>query len=362
MNYSVVSINFDYYPFGMLMVGRNGGSSYRYAFNGMEKDDDVNGVGNSYTTYFRQYDSRLGKWFSTDPLAASFASMSPYVAFNDNPIIFVDPRGDSPKKDSKGKIKRKQKKFERKAKRYLRNSGIEGEVQDHFDEIKSHFDKKYQDKNWYYVVTSVSKGNAISTSTVSILSDYYAYSNKLKTSVTKNHRLDVGGRSNIMDLRPVFKETMLSDDGSSIEVNRYPNFSDVGKKANSKVKINTVTMFIDVGLEENLRVTQHNTIVGDVNLFDGIASPGKQVEVSLFPALVFSFTLATTPSKGTLSSITNPDADIGTVSHRHNSVSTSYKISVSVTTTMIRGLTGVTTTGSSRREAIKDAKEIYNVK
>jgi hypothetical protein len=35
----------DYYPFGMQMVGRNGSTnSYRYGFNGMEKDDEVRGM------------------------------------------------------------------------------------------------------------------------------------------------------------------------------------------------------------------------------------------------------------------------------------------------------------------------------
>ena len=49
--------------------------------------------GNSYTTQFRQYDHRLGRWKSLDPLAGKFPSMSPFVAFNDNPIYFVDPLG-----------------------------------------------------------------------------------------------------------------------------------------------------------------------------------------------------------------------------------------------------------------------------
>ena len=75
------------------MVGRNGGESYRYGLNGMEQDDEVKGRGNSYSTYFRSYDSRLGKWLSTDPLSVKFPWQSPYAAFDNNPIFYSDPSG-----------------------------------------------------------------------------------------------------------------------------------------------------------------------------------------------------------------------------------------------------------------------------
>jgi RHS repeat-associated protein len=59
----------DYYPFGFAMDKRNFSSSdYRFGFNGMEKDDEMIGSGNSYTTYFRQYDPRLGRWKCMDPI------------------------------------------------------------------------------------------------------------------------------------------------------------------------------------------------------------------------------------------------------------------------------------------------------
>ncbi|MFT6150196.1 MAG: hypothetical protein ACJAUH_002894, partial [Saprospiraceae bacterium] len=39
----------DYYPFGSSMAGRKyNDDSYRYGFNGMEKDDEMKGNGNSY--------------------------------------------------------------------------------------------------------------------------------------------------------------------------------------------------------------------------------------------------------------------------------------------------------------------------
>ena len=69
------------------------GDDYRYAYNGMEQDNEVKGNGNSYTTEFRQYDPRLGRWLSLDPLMSMFPWMSPYVAFDDNPIYYTDPYG-----------------------------------------------------------------------------------------------------------------------------------------------------------------------------------------------------------------------------------------------------------------------------
>ena len=52
----------DYYPFGMLLPNRHGSTdSYRYGFNGMEKDDKVKGEGNSYDFGARMYDSRIGR-------------------------------------------------------------------------------------------------------------------------------------------------------------------------------------------------------------------------------------------------------------------------------------------------------------
>ena len=59
----------------------------------MEVDNEVKGNGNSYTTEFRQYDPRLGRWLSLDPLMAQFPSMSPYVAFDNNPVYYIDPYG-----------------------------------------------------------------------------------------------------------------------------------------------------------------------------------------------------------------------------------------------------------------------------
>ena len=68
---------------------------YRYGFNGMEGDSEFKGQGNSYTTEFRQYDARLGRWLLLDPLMDKFPWQSPYCAMDNNPICLVDPQGDA---------------------------------------------------------------------------------------------------------------------------------------------------------------------------------------------------------------------------------------------------------------------------
>src|SRR5690554_5663662 len=93
----VITMKADYYAFGMLMPNRfEGIDESRHLFNGMEHDMEVSGSGNSYTTQFRQYDSRLGRWKSLDPLMSMFPNMSSYVGFANNPIFFTDPYGLAP--------------------------------------------------------------------------------------------------------------------------------------------------------------------------------------------------------------------------------------------------------------------------
>jgi RHS repeat-associated protein len=88
----VVTAN-DYYPFGMQMPGRSfsSGSKYRYGFNGQEKSTEINE--SSYTAEFWQYDARLGRRWNVDPVTKTHES--PYACFSNNPIINVDPHGDS---------------------------------------------------------------------------------------------------------------------------------------------------------------------------------------------------------------------------------------------------------------------------
>jgi len=84
----------DYYPFGMQMPGRHGSSAdYRYGFNGMEKDDEVKGEGNSYDFGARLLDVRLGRWLSRDPMAGKYPHLSPYCFVANSPIQYIDPDG-----------------------------------------------------------------------------------------------------------------------------------------------------------------------------------------------------------------------------------------------------------------------------
>ena len=80
----------------MLVPNRHGSSdSYRYGFNGKEKDDEIKGEGNSYDFGARMLDPRIGRWFAVDPMEKEFPWQSPYSSVNNNPIIYNDPTGES---------------------------------------------------------------------------------------------------------------------------------------------------------------------------------------------------------------------------------------------------------------------------
>ena len=88
---------------------RSVASTYRFGFNGMELDNETKGIGSHYTTHFRQYDPRLGRWLGIDPKARILPSQSPYVSFDNNPVLKIDPKGDlagDPKKN-KEELKKK---------------------------------------------------------------------------------------------------------------------------------------------------------------------------------------------------------------------------------------------------------------
>ena len=79
----------DYMPFGMQMPNRNGSDnadSYRYGFQGQEKDDEVKGEGNSVNYKYRMHDPRIGRFFAVDPLAPKYPHYSPY-SFSGNKVI-----------------------------------------------------------------------------------------------------------------------------------------------------------------------------------------------------------------------------------------------------------------------------------
>ncbi|WP_143032150.1 hypothetical protein [Tenacibaculum sp. MAR_2009_124] len=82
----VIAYN-DYYPFGMFVPNRHGqADSYRYGFQGQEKDDEIKGEGNSINYKFRMHDPRVGRFFAVDPLFKDYAYNSPY-SFSENRVI-----------------------------------------------------------------------------------------------------------------------------------------------------------------------------------------------------------------------------------------------------------------------------------
>lgn len=91
----------DYAPFGMQLFGRTysvGSGKYRYGHNGQEKSLEIDANGNSMTAEFWQYDARLGRRWNVDPVFKEYES--PYAAFANNPIRYVDWDGldaDDPK-------------------------------------------------------------------------------------------------------------------------------------------------------------------------------------------------------------------------------------------------------------------------
>ena len=76
------------------MPNRHGSSnSYRYGFQGQEKDDELKGEGNSLNYTFRMHDPRVGRFFAVDPLTSKYPHYTPY-SFSGNKVIrFVELEG-----------------------------------------------------------------------------------------------------------------------------------------------------------------------------------------------------------------------------------------------------------------------------
>ena len=91
----------EYTPWGEVFVELKPGSSgYEtpYLFNGKELDDETG----LYYYGARYYDPKLSVWNSIDPLCEKYYSISPYAYCGNNPVIFIDPSGESPIYDTEG--------------------------------------------------------------------------------------------------------------------------------------------------------------------------------------------------------------------------------------------------------------------
>ena len=86
----------QYYPFGMLMPGRQyavGSYDYRYGFNGKEGDDEVKGDDNQQDYGMRIYDPRVGRFLSVDPITKQYPELTPYQFASNTPIQAIDLDG-----------------------------------------------------------------------------------------------------------------------------------------------------------------------------------------------------------------------------------------------------------------------------
>ena len=70
-----------------------GADGSRFGFNGMPKDDEIKGSGNSYDFGDRMQDPRTGRWLSLDRAANEYPYLSAFAYCNNNPIIYIDPDG-----------------------------------------------------------------------------------------------------------------------------------------------------------------------------------------------------------------------------------------------------------------------------
>ncbi|MFM2201167.1 MAG: hypothetical protein RL040_367 [Bacteroidota bacterium] len=82
----VISVT-DYSPFGVALEGRSYSSElYRFGFNGKESDTEQTSDINIYSFEFRDYDSRVGRFLSVDPLFATYPWNSTF-AFAENRVL-----------------------------------------------------------------------------------------------------------------------------------------------------------------------------------------------------------------------------------------------------------------------------------
>ena len=71
-------------------------TTYTFAFQGQERDDEIRGRGNSYAFTYRIHDPRLGRFLSIDPLARNYPYYSTYSFSGNRVIDMIELEGAEP--------------------------------------------------------------------------------------------------------------------------------------------------------------------------------------------------------------------------------------------------------------------------
>lgn len=118
-------------------------SPYQYKYNGKEWQDEL-GL-NVYDMDMRQYDPAIARWVVLDPVIHH--SMSPYNAFDNNPVFWADPSG----ADARSLIQDMWDKTEEGTNSYWVRE--KDDNRDSGDETQSNDDIRFKDKNGNLLTT-----------------------------------------------------------------------------------------------------------------------------------------------------------------------------------------------------------------
>jgi RHS repeat-associated protein len=85
----------QYYPYGLALTQHAGtpgiaDQPYKYQSIELEKHFDLE----MYETFHRGLDPQLGRFMQIDPLVEKHYDINPYVSMGNNPVRYIDPRGD----------------------------------------------------------------------------------------------------------------------------------------------------------------------------------------------------------------------------------------------------------------------------
>ncbi|RYY48383.1 MAG: hypothetical protein EOO06_10435 [Chitinophagaceae bacterium] len=146
-------------PTGSMPLTSTEGKSYRYGFNGQERDPEIGE--DSYGALYWEYDSRIGRRWNCDPKPVAYESY--YAVNRNNPLWNIDPNGDTSNDPGKKERDRKDriasKKFEKfvttplhnlemklKQDPKLTDKQIRAQVQAHAKALA----ERYQHKRWLH--------------------------------------------------------------------------------------------------------------------------------------------------------------------------------------------------------------------